>query len=230
MKKLLIGMVLVLAPWAMAQSAKEIQSQIDDGKFLQAYNAASKSADSELQTLAAQAASFYATYQAKDEDRADYFGKAETAANKAISTNKNNPDAYFELVRAQGRLSQYRGILDSLNLANSIKAAAESALKLRPKFASAKIAQALWNHSLASKGVAWLFGADDGRTEGLFREAITLEPNVIIHRVEFASVLAEWNRKDEAIKMYQSALDIKPKTAADRYDLERTKKALSELK
>ena len=54
----------------------------------------------------------------KDSEKADWFGRAEAAARRAIQANNDNAEAYFELARAQGWLSQYRGILKSLGLAS----------------------------------------------------------------------------------------------------------------
>jgi len=57
-----------------------------------------------------------------------------------------------------------------------------------------------------------------------------LEPQAIIHRVELAGVLAAQGKKEEARKQYEAALAIAPKTAADRYDLERARRELAALR
>ncbi|MCL6526614.1 MAG: hypothetical protein K6T57_06975 [Thermaceae bacterium] len=214
----------------LAQGLSPLDKLIADGKFQEAYEAGIKQANTAGWVDAAQAASFYATYQARDNEKAEWFGKAEAAAKKAIQSDPQSPEAYFELARAQGRLAQYRGILESLGLASSIKDALDKTLKLNPKHAGAKVALALWNQSLVSKGVGWLYGANGNVVIPLFQEAIALEPNTIIHRVEYAGVLAQMGKKDEARAQYQAALAIAPKTAADRYDLERAKRELDALK
>jgi hypothetical protein len=78
--------------------------------------------------------------------------------------------------------------------------------------------------------VGWLYGANGGASAGLFEEAIKLEPSTIIHKVEYAGVLAQQNRKADAIKQLEAALAIAPKTAADKFDLERARKELVGLK
>jgi len=223
-----MALLLMVAGLASAQPAV-VNKLIEDGKFAEAYDQGLRLNTADSLILAAKAASFYASYQAKDNEKAAWFGKGEAAARKAIQADENNPEAYFELARAQGRLSQYRGILESLGLANSIKDALDKALNLNPKHAGAKVALALWNHSLVSKGVGWLFGANAGVVVPLFQEAIRLEPDVIIHKIEYAGVLVARNQKDEARKLYEAALSIAPKTAADRYDLERARRELATL-
>ncbi|GEM87120.1 tetratricopeptide repeat protein [Meiothermus granaticius] len=229
MKWLVVWIMLGAAP-ILAQGLSPLDKLIADGKFQEAYEAGIKQANTAGWVDAAQAASFYATYQARDNEKAEWFGKAEAAAKKAIQSDPQSPEAYFELARAQGRLAQYRGILESLGLASSIKDALDKTLKLNPKHAGAKVALALWNQSLVSKGVGWLYGANGNVVIPLFQEAIALEPNTIIHRVEYAGVLAQMGKKDEARAQYQAALAIAPKTAADRYDLERAKRELDALK
>ncbi|MBF6593188.1 MAG: hypothetical protein IVW51_01915 [Thermaceae bacterium] len=230
MKHLGVWWIAVWVMLALAQSPAALSKMVDDGKFEDAYNAGLKLGSAPGFVLAAKAASFYATYQARDNEKADWFGKAEASAKKAIQADDSNPEAYFELARAQGRLAQYRGILDSLGLANSIKDALDKTLKLNPKHAGAKVALALWNQSLVSKGVGWLYGANGGAVIPLFQEAIALEPDTIIHKVEYAGVLAQMGKKDEARKQYETALAIAPKTAADKFDLERAKRELANLK
>lgn len=229
MKRLMAVLMLLVAVFALAQPAV-VDKLIDDGKFAEAYDQGLKLGNAAGLILAAKAASYYASYQAKDNEKADWYGKAEAAAKKAIQADSNNPEAYFELARAQGRLSQYRGILESLGLANTIKENLDATLRLNPKHAGAKVALALWNHSLVSKNVGWLYGANGGSVAPLFQEAIKLEPEVIIHKVEYAGVLAQRGQKDEARKLYEAALAIAPKNAVDRYDLERAKRELAALK
>lgn len=230
MKRWLVTLSMLALTLVWAQSVKAVEGLIDDGKFQDAYDAGVKLNSPDGWILSAQAASFYASYVAKDNEKADWYGKAEGLAKKAIQAAPDNPEAYFELARAQGRLSQYRGILESLNLATSIKDALDKTLKLNPKHAGAKVALALWNHSLISKGVGWLYGANGNVIAPLFQEAIALEPQEVIHKVEYASVLAQQNKKDEARKQYEAALAINAKTAVGKFDQDRAKRELAALK
>jgi hypothetical protein len=100
---------MVLLSMGLAQNPATVEKLIDEGKFQEAYEAGLRLGNAEGLILAAKAASYFAGYQAKDNEKADWFGRAEAAARRAIQADADNAEAYFELARAQGRLSQYRG-------------------------------------------------------------------------------------------------------------------------
>lgn len=229
MRSLVLVLVFGLA-LGLAQNAATVEKLVDDGKFQEAYEAGLRLGSAEGLILAAKAASYFAGYQAKDNEKADWFGRAEAAARRAIQADGNSAEAHFELARAQGRLSQYRGILESLGLASSIKENLDRTIRLDPRHAGAKVALALWHHSLISKNVGWLYGANGNQIMPLFNEAIQLEPQTIIHKVELAGVLAAQGKKEEARKQYEAALAIAPKTAADRFDLDRARREMAALR
>ncbi|MER3443666.1 MAG: hypothetical protein C4333_05925 [Meiothermus sp.] len=224
-----LGVSVWLLGMALAQNPAAVEKMIEEGKLQAAYTEALMLGNAGY-VLAAKAASYYAGYQASDKEKGSWYDRAEEAAKKAIQADPDNPEAYFELARAHGRLAQFRGILDSLNLASSVRDNLNKVLKLNPKHAGAKVALALWHLELTQKGVGWLYGANGGQVVPLFEEAIKLEPQTIIHRVEYATALARMNRKADAIKQLEYALSLPAKTYADRKDLERAKRQLDELK
>ncbi len=230
-KKLVVLLVGALS-LALAQ-ASQVAALVDAGRFQEAYEMGLKLGTPEALALAAKGASFYAMYQAKDEEKRVWFEKAEKAASQAIAKAPDYPEGYFERARALGRLSQYKGILEALaeGLAPRIKGDLEKALKLKPDHAGAIVALALWHFELVQKGwlVAATQGADASKVEPLMKKTIELEPEVIIHRVEYARVLAAWGKKAEARKQLEIALSLPAKTAADRYDQERARRELAQL-
>ncbi len=230
MRRLLVLFVAFLG--ALAQ--EEVGYLVDQGRYLEAYELAQRLATPEALVLGAKAASLYALYQAKDSEKRSWYERAERMASEAIKKDPNNPEAYFERARALGRLAQYMGILEALTqgMAPRIKGDLEMTLKLKPNHAGAMVALALWHFELVQKGflVAATQGADRNQVEPLMKKAIGLEPEAIIHRVEYARVLAAWGRKEEAKRQLETALGLTPWTAADRYDQERARKALAELR
>ncbi len=224
MRQLLVLLVVSLSALAFAGAAELLA----EGEFKAAYEAAIQEGD---WVLAARAASFYAMYQATDKkERAAWFSKAEAAAKKAIKEDPENPEAYFELARALGRLAQYRGILQSLSLASAVKENLDKALKLKPDYASALVALALWHLELSQKGVGWLYGASEKKVIPLFEKAIQLEPDRIIHRLEYAKALIRLGKKKEALKQLEVALSLPPRDARDRYVLEEARALYEKLK
>jgi len=223
MRVLLMVLSLVLGSLALAGAAELLA----EGRFDQAYEAALAEGD---YVLAARAASYYAMYQAEGRrEKEAWFQRAREAAERAIAEDPKNPEAYFELARALGRLAQYRGVLESLSLAQAVRENLERALELRPDYASALVALAVWNLELAKKGVGWLYGASTKRVLPLFERALELEPQGIIHRYEYARALLRLGRKEEAKRELRALLTLPPKDARDRYVLEEAQNLLEEL-
>jgi len=218
---------------AVALAQGDLAGLIAQGRFTEAYERGVREATPQALVLAAQAASYHAMYVAKPEEKRAWFERAEKAASQAIAQDPGLAEAYFERARALGRLSQFKGILEALaeGLAPRIRADLEETLKRKPDHAGAMVALALWHFELVQKGwlVAATQGADRARVEPLMRRAIELEPEAIVHRVEYARVLAAWGRKEEARKQLETALALPARTAADRYEKERAQKALAEL-
>lgn len=214
--------------------APQVAALVDAGRFQEAYEAGLRLATPEALALAAKGASFHAMYLAKPEEKRAWFERAEKAASQAIAKAPDYAEGYFERARALGRLAQYKGILEALaeGLAPKIRSDLEKTLKLDPNHAGAMVALALWHFELVQKGwlVAATQGADGAKVEPLMKKAIELEPDGIIHRVEYAKVLAAWNKKEEARKQLETALSLPAKTAADRYDQERARQELARLK
>lgn len=223
MRRLLVLLVVSFSALAFAGAAELLA----EGKFQAAYEAAVEEGN---WVLAARAASFYAMYQAEtNKERAAWFSKAEAAAKKAIQEDPENPEGYFELARALGRLAQYRGILQSLSLASAVRDNLNKALELNPNYASAMVALALWHLELSQKGVGWLYGASEKKVIPLFEKAIQLEPNRIIHRYEYAKALARLGKTQEALKQLEVALSLPPKDARDEYVLKEAQEIFDEL-
>jgi len=198
-----------------------------EGKFKAAYESAAQEGN---WVLAARAASFYAMYQAEGKrERSEWFARAEAAAKRAIQADPKNPEAYFELARALGRLAQYRGILQSLSLAAGVRDHLKKALALKPDYASALVALALWHLELSQKGVGWLYGADGGKVIPLFERAIELEPDRIVHRYEYARALYRLGKKPKALEQLEVALALPPRDARDAYVLAEAQELLEKL-
>ncbi len=225
MRKLLPFLAL-LAALALADPA----ALIDEGRFQQAYEEALTQKTATGYALAAKAASYYAGYKATaDKDKEAWYTKAEQAAKKAIKTDPNYPEGYFELARAQGRLAQFRGILASLNLASSVRDNLNKTLELKPDHDAAMVALAIWNLELAQKGVGWMYGASIKRVEPLFQKAISLNPTAIAHRLEYGSALIRLGKPDAAREQLEKALELPARTWADRADQEKARQLLAEL-
>jgi len=225
MKKLL-AIIALIATLAWANPG----ALIDAGRFQEAYEEALSLETAAGYALAAQAASYYAGFKAgQAKEKETWYSKAEAAAKKAIEADPDYPEGYFELARAQGRLSQFRGILASLNLASSVRDNLKKALSIDPKHDAALVALALWNLELAQKGVGWMYGASLKRVEPLFEQAIKINPEAIAHRLEYGGALIRLKKPDAARVQLEKALALPAKTWVDRANQDKARELLKKL-
>jgi tetratricopeptide (TPR) repeat protein len=230
MRRILLALSLSLLSLALGENLSTLQTLIDQGHFRQAYHLGLQLGGAQGYVFAAEGANDYAYYLASADHKEAWYNRAAQAAQQAIHLDHQNAKAYFELAYAQGRLAQYRGILSSLGLAPAVRNELQEALKLDPHYAPAWVALALWNLELAQKGVGWLFGANIDQVIPDFEKAIALQPQRIIHRVEYAGALIRMGQRQKALEELQVALDLPARTAIDRYEQERARQLLQELK
>ena len=177
-------LVFVLFGFAVAQNrnletAKTLYAK---GDFRGAVQIAEDILSSDGQAFAAKANNTYALTQTDNKQESIYI-QSEKYARKAIGLDPKYPQAYFELARALGRLSQLRGVGASLaqGLGTQIRESLESALQYDPKHAPSMVGYGLWHAEIVAKGVGWLYGASAEAAVSYFERAIKLEPKMIIH-------------------------------------------------
>ncbi|ALW88762.1 hypothetical protein [Deinococcus actinosclerus] len=231
MRKIALTLSLALITTASAQSLQSAQALYDQGKWQDAAAAAAELNTSDGLALAAEATTAGAGLVADGQKKA-LFEKAQAYAKQAIAKDRNNADAYFELARAQGRLAQFSGILQSLGLAGEMKKNLDMAVKLDPKMAGAYVALGLWNANLVSKGfiATRATGADKGQIIPNFEKAIALEPTTAVHRIEYANALILQGRKAEAAAQLEKAISFNATTFWEKRDEETAKATLAKLK
>ena len=205
---------------------------IDQGDFegaIAAFEAAiaADGADARAHLLLARAAVYAAAELPADADaeREALFARAAAMADRAVFLAPEDPDAHFEVARALGRLAQYRGVLQSLNLAARVERALERTLELDPDHAAAWHARGLFHHD-----VPWIAGGRRGSVAPSFERAIALEPDEITHRLAFARVLVDRDDVAAAIAQLEVAVVLPASTYLDRKDLEAARALLAEVR
>ncbi len=152
------------------------------------------------------------------------YEEAAVHAREAIAAVPAEAEAHFELARALGRLAQFKGILQSLNLAGEVKSSLERAIELDPSHSGAYHALALWHLE-----VPWIAGGRSGQVGPLFERAIELDPVAITHRVDYGEALIRLGDKDAARMQLELALSLAAVTAQDQEDHEKARQLLTEL-
>jgi len=223
-------LLLALVPLTAAQVAAG-DALVDEGDFRRAIAAY----DRALTTDANDAVALYQRSRAQvyladddvslsDEEREALYDAAVADAERAVALAPDSADAHFELARALGRTAQFRGVLQSLNLAARMSDELDETLSLDPEHAGAWHARALWHVE-----VPWIAGGRAGQVVPSFERAIAIEPDVISHRVAFAGVLIDREMFDAAAEHLDAALSIPPRTYLDGMDLEEAQELRARL-
>ena len=234
MRTLLLTALLSVITVSLAVSAQEASAILDRGDWQAAASLAADLNSSDGFTVAAKATTLGASVSA-EAAKQGLLEKAQGYAERAIKLNPNNAAAYFELSRADGRLAQFTGILQSLSLAGDIRKALAKATELDPRMDEAYVALGLWNAELISKGfiATQATGADRNQVVPNFQKAIALAPGNIAHRVEYANALLLLNRtanRPIVVAQLQKALSLTPVTYWDKQDQATARKNLDALK
>lgn len=235
-KPLILTATLILTALgaAGAQSLQSASAQLKSGKWQEAATAAAALNTADGYALAAEATTQGASVSADSQKKA-MFQKAQDYAKKAIELNPNSAEAYFELARAQGRMAQYAGIMESLGIAKDMKRNLDKAISLNPKLAGAYVALGLWNANLNSKGfiATSATGANKNDVVPNFKKALALEPNNPTHRLEYVNAMLLLNasaNKKFAVGQLEDAIRMPAADFWQKRDQDQAKALLAKLK
>lgn len=235
-KSLILTATLFLTAFgaAGAQNLQSASAQLKAGKWQEAATAAAALNTADGYALAAEATTQGASVSADSQKKA-MFQKAQEYAKKAIDMDDNNAEAYFELARAQGRMAQYAGIMESLGIAKDMKRNLDKAISLNPKLAGAYVALGLWHANLNSKGfiATSATGANKNEVVPNFKKAVALEPNNPTHRLEYVNAMLLLNasaNKSFAVSQLQAALAMPAADFWQKRDQDQAKALLAKLK
>jgi tetratricopeptide (TPR) repeat protein len=158
------------------------------------------------------------------EEAEQLYSQAADHARAAIAIAPDDPNTHMELARALGRLAQFKGVLQSLNLAAEVKSELEKALELDPNFGAALHALALWHHN-----VPWLAGGRSAEVRPLFEKSIVAEPEEIVHYSDYGEALIEMGDTATAKTMLEQALTLPAVTAQDVKNQEKARALLEQI-
>jgi tetratricopeptide (TPR) repeat protein len=188
--------------------------------------------------VAIKAAGVYASYLEKNEHHAqELLLAASERAAEAIKQLPKEPNAHYLFAYTLGRYSQRISIVEALarGLAPKIEHALQQALKLEPKHADANIALGLYHAEIIGKlgslagGLS--YGASSSKAVEHFKQAIKLNPDAAIAKLEYAHglrLIDGDDNADEIDKLLHQAAKCKPVDAMEMLDVERAKELLEE--
>lgn len=221
-RAVVVWLLASLAVMAQAAGALDPQRALAEGRYAEAYRAASQSDTAASQTLAARAAADYAVYTSLDPtEHTAWLRRARDAAKRATELDPNDAEAYVQLARAEGEAARRSDVFENLHLVGRLKDLFDRALRLEPDNPDALVGLAMWNLELSQRGVGWLFGASRDRVVPLLEKAIAAAPKQVNLRVEYAVALRALGDDRAADEQLRKALALPAETAADRYEQKR---------
>ena len=216
----------VLAAWALFHA----------GQFQKAHEAGLKLGDAGL-VVANKAQSIHANYlESSEKTKLAMFMEVAERAEAQAKANPKLANAHYWMAYALGRYSQGISVAKALTqgLGTKVKTALETTIALAPKHADAHIALGAFHAEVIDK-VGKLLGKTQGADTAtglkMFKEALALNPDSAIARVEYANglVMLEGDKRmKEAEKLYAEAAECKPLDAMERLDVEMAKAELED--
>ena len=223
-------------PWPADAKVLDAWILFHAGEFQKACDAGLKAGGAGV-TVANKAQCIYANYLERSaKARLELFLDAAARAEAQQSTDADNPNAWYWQAYAIGRYSQSINVARALSqgLGSKVRTALEKTIALAPQHADAHVALGTF-HAEVIDTLGRLLGLAQGAnaTTGLqmFRQALKLNPNSVIGKVEYANglVMLEGDKyMAEAEALYVDAAQTKPIDATERLSVEMAKAELDD--
>jgi len=206
------------------------------GRFQKAYDAGLALGDAGT-VVANKAQAVHANYlETSEKTRLAMFMEVAERAEAQARAHPKLANAHYWMAYALGRYSQGISVAKALTqgLGAKVKNALESTIALAPSHADAHVALGAFHAEVIDK-VGRLLGKTQGADTAtglkMFKEALALNPDSAIARVEYANglVMLEGDKRmKEADKLYADAAGCTPMDAMERLDVEMAKSELED--
>lgn len=161
-----------------------------------------------------------------DEERAEYYNKALEMAQQAYQLRPDDPEANFAMAWGLGGKALLSGPRERVKVAEEMRAYLKKALDKNPDDHRAWYVLGRLRYRIATAGfleraaAKLFFGGlpEDGDMEGAikaYQKAVDLRSGSILYRYELARALQEAGQPQEALKHYQQAARLEPRTPED---------------
>ena len=170
------------------------------------------------------------------------YQRARDYANRAVSANPRNAEGYFAVARALGRTALSVGVRERVKYAKDVRTNALRALELAPKHAGALHVMGVWNAEVmrlngVSRAFAkaflggQVFGTASWKDATRYMEqAVEVEPNRLVHRVDLAEIYRDTGNKAKARTEAQFVVDAPPSEPNDAKYKRQAQQLLASLK
>jgi regulator of microtubule dynamics protein 3 len=207
---------------------------------IKCYEAAKEDAKSSDVYIKLADAYFYGAYVKPIAEQEQLYIKAQQILQNALKIDSANANVYARLGQVTGQLARFRGTNEKVKLGLSIKSFADKALAIDPNNPIGNAVMGIWHYELANLSFVERFfgkiffghipnGSHD--TAAVYLEkAVRLDPKMIYYHYSYAKVLIELNRRTEARKQLEIAMNLPPIVSGDRKNKEDLKELLQKIK
>jgi tetratricopeptide (TPR) repeat protein len=175
------------------------------------------------------------------ETRKEHYKKGEDFARKAVKIYPEGSKGHLYLSISLGRVALDAGKKEQVRLSKEIKIEVDKALELDPNDDIALHVLGRWHRKMATLGwiqrkFANIFlggvpkDASVEESAKCFEKAIEINPEHINHYLELGITYEELKRKDDAIKQYETLLNLPKKDSDDDKYKEEAKIRLEKIK
>ncbi|MEO7107388.1 MAG: hypothetical protein ABIZ09_13525 [Rhodoferax sp.] len=180
--------------------------------------------------VANKATSVYAHYlEPREKNRQRLFMLVADRAAELAAAEPDNVNAFYWHAYALGRYSQGISVAKALaqGVGGKVKSALESVIRLQPKHADAYVALGAFHAEVIDKVGTLIanmtYGAKKETSLNLFEQALRLNPQSAIAKIEYANalvILEGDKRMAEATQYYEQAAAMKALDASQHLDVE----------
>ena len=223
-------------PWPKDKAVQQAWIHLHAGDFAQAVQAGLAAGPAGM-SAANKAQCVHATYLEKSEKtKQALFQEVASRAEAQAAADPTDVAAWYWMAYALGRYSQSISVAKALaqGLGGKVKGALETTIKLSPKHADAHIALGAFHAEVIDK-VGKLLGKTQGADAAtglkLFQQALKLNPDSAIGRIEYANglVMLEGDKRmKDAERLYAEAAACTPMDAMECLDVEMAKSELED--
>jgi tetratricopeptide (TPR) repeat protein len=160
-------------------------------------------------------------------ERAAAYERGSATAQRAVAAASHNDGAHLYLAINNGRLAELRGVMRAVVLVSTIRAEAETVLRLNPRNVEGLILAG----GLAAE-MPRLMGGDRAKAEALFKRALEIDPHRTGGRLELARLYIATQRWRDAQRELQRVVEEPAPTDVPRWtvsEVPRARALLGEL-
>lgn len=211
-------------------------AQFHNGAFQKAYEAGLQCGPSGLNVVH-KSACMYATYiEPREKDKQDLYLEVSERAAAQAKLHPELPGGHYWQAYALGRYSQGVSVARALaqGIGSRVKHALETTIQLEPRHAEAHIALGVFHAEVIDKvGILignMTYGARKETSLQLFHQGLLLTPKSPIAMMEYANslVMLEGDRRmEEATRLYEKAVAVKPLDAKERLEVDMARAELA---